>query len=442
MPHPRAAALLAALLAACIGTGRSLEVSFAADHRSYELTHGAAKTTLFSAKGGIAAFVDGRWHTQAEGTLKPVGAAKAVKGEHPVLGAFTGTELQFVAGATPMTATAKNYAGNTVTFEYTFPKGALGTSLVALANRTRDEVVVNFPAFTNQSLQGTMSWQGSFVGAVQGGVSKGPMGGPTVFFDPDDAELKTVVIGSALDNFKSTSAGPGTTYDGKTKAWAPGTPGTITSLPAGFTQTFVLRAGSGPGITAAIAEWGGLLQAYHRSYKVADVTLSKIGYQTDNGAYYVFCETANCSKTLLDAVADLKQLGVPMGYLSFQGAGASSVNVAGAAPLRRLDEGPSPPPSAPWCVNTWGPDLHGEERRKFPVELAGGAFAEALGIPLQLYAPYFCPESKYFSRVDPSSNWTSVVSDTSIDGCSFYGFQDVEPSQSLEVRILRHFREI
>ena len=112
-----------------------------------------------------------------------------------------------------------------------------------------------------------------------------------------------------------------------------------------------------------------------------------------------------------------------MGYLSFQGAGASSVNVAGAAPLRRLDEGPSPPPSAPWCVNTWGPDLHGEERRKFPVELAGGAFAEALGIPLQLYAPYFCPESKYFSRVDPSSNWTSVVSDTSIDGCSFYGGQ-------------------
>ena len=107
MPLPRAAALLAALLAACISTGRSLEVSFAADHRSYELTHGAAKTTLFSAKGGIAAFVDGRWHTQAEGTLKPVGAAKAVKGEHPALGAFTGTELQFVAGATPMTATAR-----------------------------------------------------------------------------------------------------------------------------------------------------------------------------------------------------------------------------------------------------------------------------------------------------------------------------------------------
>lgn len=177
---------------------------------------------------------------------------------------------------------------------------------------------------------------------------------------------------------------------------------------------------------------------YHKAYKVPDVTLSKIGYQTDNGAYYVFCETANCSKTLLDAVADLKDLGVPMGYLSFQGAGASSMaddvensDGSGSA-LRRLDEGPSPPPSAPWCVNTWGPDLHGSDRRKFPVELAGGDFAKALGIPLQLYAPYFCPESKYFSRIDPSSNWTSVISNNSIPGCGNYGFQDITPEESLE----------
>ena len=100
--------------------------------------------------------------------------------------------------------------------------------------------------------------------------------------------------------------------------------------------------------------------------------------------------------------------------------------------LRRLDEGPSPPPSAPWCVNTWGPDLHGSDRRKFPVELAGGDFAKALGIPLQLYAPYFCPESKYFSRIDPSSNWTSVISNNSIPGCGNYGFQDITPEESLE----------
>jgi|EP01046_Picozoa_sp_COSAG06_P015634 hypothetical protein len=423
--------LLVPLLSGCTVTS-ALEVSFSSNYSTYVVTHGPAKTKLFSADAGLAVFVDGRWHSQAEGTLKMEGAAKPVQGTHAALGAFKGIELGWMAGTTPLITTAKTYAPDTVTFEYSFPKGAAGTSLVELAGKTRDEVIVNFPAFTTQSLEGTMSWQGSFVGAVQRDVSKGPMGGPTVFFDPEDPKLSTVVIGSALDNFKSTSAGPGTTWNGKS-AWAPGTPGTIKSLPAGYTQTFMLHAGSTGGITAAIAEWGGLLQAYHTAHKVPDVTLSKIGYQTDNGAYYVFCETANCSKTLLDAVADLKELGVPMGYLSFQGAGASSMadDVDDVA-LRRLDEGPSPPPSAPWCVNTWGPDLHGPERRKFPVELAGGNFANALGIPLQLYSPYFCPESKYFSRVDPSSNWTSVISNNSIPGCGNYGFQDITPAESLE----------
>ena len=54
------------------------------------------------------------------------------------------------------------------------------------------------------------------------------------------------------------------------------------------------------------------------------------------------------------------------------------------------------------------------------------------GVPLQLYAPYFCPTSEYFSRVNPSSNWTSVISSHNISGCHGYGFQDVTPLESLE----------
>eukprot|EP01052_Picozoa_sp_SAG31_P036586 SAG31_NODE_4592_length_3107_cov_9.144729_4_plen_199_part_00 len=186
-----------------------------------------------------------------------------------------------------MIATAKNFnTSGTVTFEYLFPDGAAGTSFSEHANATcfpncRDEVIVNFPAFTTVALKDTISWQGSFVGAVQGAMSKGPQGGPTVFFDATDALLKTVVVGSAMDSFKTSSAGPGTCWDGVTKCWAPGTSGTITSLPAGFSQTFMLHVGSGPGITAAIAEWGSLLQKVHKTYRVPDLTLEKIGYQTD-----------------------------------------------------------------------------------------------------------------------------------------------------------------
>ena len=50
--------------------------------------------------------------------------------------------------------------------------------------------------------------------------------------------------------------------------------------------------------------------------------------------------------------------------------------------------GPKPEPSAPWCVNEWGPDLNMTQRShgQFPMDL--GAFQKELGVPLQLYAPY------------------------------------------------------
>ncbi len=189
--------LPALVLSSLCVTAGALEVSFSSDFSTYSVTHGPQKAKLFSADAGLAVFVDGKWHSQQEKTLKMVGASKPVKGTHPALGAFTGVESSWMAGTTPMDVAAKNYvAGGTVTFEYSFPKGATGTSLVELANKTRDEVIVNFPAFTSQMLEGTMSWQGSFVGAVQGHVSKGPAGGPTVFFDPQDPKLETVVVGS------------------------------------------------------------------------------------------------------------------------------------------------------------------------------------------------------------------------------------------------------
>ena len=147
--------LLVPLLSGCTVTS-ALEVSFSSNYSTYVVTHGPAKTKLFSADAGLAVFVDGRWHSQAEGTLKMEGAAKPVQGTHAALGAFKGIELGWMAGTTPLITTAKTYAPDTVTFEYSFPKGAAGTSLVELAGKTRDEVIVNFPAFTTQSLEGTM----------------------------------------------------------------------------------------------------------------------------------------------------------------------------------------------------------------------------------------------------------------------------------------------
>jgi hypothetical protein len=119
-----------------------------------------------------------------------------------------------------------------------------------------------------------------------------------------------------------------------------------------------------------------------------DITLTNIGYQTDNGAYYCFCRPdqapwnatgrSNCNLILLDELDYLESIGVPMGYLSFQGAGVSSFN--------RADK-----TAAPWCVSTWGVDAGGQEDM-YPLSIADfqKELAQHRGLmpgefPLQLY---------------------------------------------------------
>jgi hypothetical protein len=213
-----------------------------------------------------------------------------------------------------------------------------------------------------------------------------------------------------------------------------------------------MHAGSG-GVTATVGEWGTILQRVHAVYdshpttKLSDITLTNIGYQTDNGAYYVFCTRCpgcdgNCSRALINTVMHLREQGVPMGYVSYQGAGVSTMSRSDSSReahnYRRPSEDAtregvsSDDHNAPWCVNTWSADLpsgHGS----YPLSVK--ELRDGLGVPLQLYAPYFCPGSEYFNGTAPAGRakpWTPVNSSLDLDGCSFYGFQDVSPGESRE----------
>jgi hypothetical protein len=318
-----------------LAAASALHLEFASDYSTYSLTENGK--TLFESKG-VAVFADGKWKSQKDNTLNLTSHTKASTND-PVFGAMQGEKLTWSwADCDECMATSyMNYGsqslGSGVIFTITFDHGLNGTSAVDHIGADRDEVITNFPAFTTTAkdkLPDTLSWQGSFVGANVGTYEKnsqGSEGGPTVFFDHADPLLKTVVIGSALNNFKSTSAGPGKLWDG-TPGWAPGIPASIKELPAKWEQQFMLHAGSHGGITETVGEWGQLIQAHHASYHISDITLTNIGYQTDNGAYYCFCRPAqapwnatgrsNCNLILLDELDYLEGLGVPMGYLSFQ----------------------------------------------------------------------------------------------------------------------------
>ena len=422
--------------------GLELFVTFPPDSSFayYQVEDAATNETIFSS-GRIAAFVDGSWcvaldaeeeRQQREGLLgisldgaSPLALVgnENIHGYDETLGEYTGVALHWTcqhdhdrlrSDPVPVKTTVKNFdSGSDVLFEVEFLEGAPGTSSATLEPNvsTPEGSMMNFPALTLASeslLPNVLSWEGTFIRKIEGRSSRGARGGPIVFYG------KNVVVGSPWGgNWKAFTAGQGTDWSGKPGYWAPGISGRITSLPAGFRQAILLHASDADvGITQALAEWGEIMQQSRPSKgrKVQDLTLTKVGYQTDNGAYYCFCKEKNCSQTLIDTLGVLNSMEVPMGYLSFQGSGASSGGRS----------------AAPWCVDKWGVD--GGLGPMYPMPLAD--FQRALDIPLQLYAPYFCPQSPYFHNDNDQTHWTSVVSDRSLPGCDSYAFQDVSPSQS------------
>jgi hypothetical protein len=67
--------------------------------------------------------------------------------------------------------------------------------------------------------------------------------------------------------------------------WSMGLAGLIPTIPAGYNYSAVFTVAAG-GATAGVYAWGDAVQAYHGTTRLPSVTLSDIGYYTDDGAYY------------------------------------------------------------------------------------------------------------------------------------------------------------
>jgi hypothetical protein len=63
--------------------------------------------------------------------------------------------------------------------------------------------------------------------------------------------------------------------------------GSVTSIPAGFSISLAIFAGNM--VTDTVREFGhAMLKYFDTSRLPADITLTKLGYSTDNGAYYYY----------------------------------------------------------------------------------------------------------------------------------------------------------
>lgn len=363
----------------------------------------------------LAIFVDGALETSFF-----LETAQNVTGSD-TLGAYSGTTCVYSRASSPtgapfFVASVFNYAttqaspaSSAVRFHYTFPGGASGTNFSAGgAKGAHFATISNFPAFTSAPLlPNSLTWQDSFFPSQLGNVAYGMAGGPLLSYAQDVAGLVTVL--SPMDNFLTSSLGDwqagGGTYcpsSASIGCWSAGTASTVTSLPPGFSHSWLLLAGA-EGITDTMAAWGGVMRAYYgaTSQSLTDPSLTGLGYQTDNGAQLCFgCPGQVLDACLLGEKGYLDSVGVPVQYLSFQNAWWKSGGE-----------------SAPWCVGEW-------EAVPAKVPMGIPAFQRALDLPLQLYAPYFCATSSY------PANFTMVRSDTSLPGCDNFDFYDAAPESS------------
>ena len=247
---------------------------------------------------------------QITGTLTMTAPASHPAAGSDRFGSYTKVTVPWLAtssqGATTRFATSfRTYSdGRTLVFEQGIASGAKRTNHknVSFADGVHGELAslepypfLQFPSFNvthrdNSIFTGPhpaafTTWQGTMVlghGPFTGApcsADLGLSGGPVVVFDglENGGENHAVVI-SPASHFK------GATMLRWGDDWTIGMSGEITEVPPGFTHETILVSGSG--VTATMDAFGALMRAAHQTKKVYDRAVEKMGYWTDNGAYY------------------------------------------------------------------------------------------------------------------------------------------------------------
>ncbi|MBM4355989.1 MAG: hypothetical protein FJ109_19740 [Deltaproteobacteria bacterium] len=156
-----------------------------------------------------------------------------------------------------------------------------------------------------------------------------------------------------------------------------GVAGEVDVLPAGFEHRFI--AVRGQGVNATVREWGRRMLEDRGKLRVdryADTGLSRLGYWTDNGAWYYYKTEPgmNEEETLLAVKAEADKVGIPYGYFQIDSWWYFKDGEAGLWP--------------PAGLVLWEP-----QPEKFPSGLS--AFHEKLGLPLVAHNRWFAVKNAY-----------------------------------------------
>ena len=159
--------------------------------------------------------------------------------------------------------------------------------------------------------------------------------------------------------------------------YAHGLTSAVPSIPVAWNYSILFTAAYG-GPTAVTYAHGANLQAYYNTTRLPSVTLSDVGYYTDDGAYYYVWEAFSiparpwaAEDGLLLIKEDLYAKGVPIAYMQLDDWWYSGYFYFGNVKV----------------VEDWRAS---NASRLFPNGLA--AFADNLALPLQLYTPFWADD--------------------------------------------------
>eukprot|EP01105_Mastigella_eilhardi_P003959 TRINITY_DN1521_c0_g1_i3.p1 TRINITY_DN1521_c0_g1~~TRINITY_DN1521_c0_g1_i3.p1 ORF type:complete len:580 (-),score=103.46 TRINITY_DN1521_c0_g1_i3:733-2472(-) len=268
--------------------------------------------------GPVGVRSGGEWFSTQDGNLA-VQNVTTGKGTDAVLGSFTSTTVVYQNGqngSLVVHAIFKQFSSGTVlVFEQFFPNGANGTANKA----SSDDLASCFPSFTDKKTAfNYLTFQGSFAIPHTGrwnlpiftGGTNGGM--PMILYDE---ALRSLVV-SPFDNFMAASQ----TLSGHFgDILGCGVQGQVASIPVGFRHATIVVLGTSP--TQAMYQWGAaLLQKSGKGSDVAlnDITTQKLGYYTDNGAFYYYTTEPkkNYEQTMQD-VFNYQATILPQKYYQF-----------------------------------------------------------------------------------------------------------------------------
>eukprot|EP00911_Craspedida_sp_UC1_P001214 UC1_evm2s915 len=321
-------------------------------HLSLKLGSGGAFTVALNDKPWLAGGVVmvGNKTTQ-DGSLVLSGTAQGSGTD--ALGAFTSVTQSWAAATTRsdvlFETTFKEYAADpgVLVFTQSFPRGLSETELQTMTLEKKEKNLYNdssSSSSSSSSSRGSLESLSVFPGFFRGN-GKGPSdnrhffayrgvfpgiyhdklvnyaashqgGAPLVIYDGGDDTLPMMVL-SPLDHYKAHHmCGADSGFFGA------GVKATVTSIPPGWTQSFVLSAGAG--INAGMMAWGDRMLKWTgkpRADWFRDETHSTIGFWTDNGGYYHYSLGTGEGKTYEEVLPKVKayhdSIGVPFGHWQF-----------------------------------------------------------------------------------------------------------------------------